>query len=79
MNKWVYNIGILLLSVPMLFLSACSDEVIPPDQGGSGTGTGIIGQGEKDIPLVISLKDLSGVSTYSTINYPGDKIGRAHV
>ena len=66
MNRWLYYIGFFVLSMSMLFLSACSDEAIPPDEQGSEEF-----EGDKEIPLMISLKDLQGVSTYGT-NYPGE-------
>jgi uncharacterized protein (TIGR02145 family) len=49
----------------LAFSGACSDEVIPPVPGSNGGK-------EKEIPLIISLKDLSlPASTYGT-NYPGE-------
>ena len=70
MKRWIYNIGYLLLAMSVFFLSACSDEVIPPDPSGDDV---IPGSGDKEIPLMISLEDLflSGPTTYST-DYSGE-------
>jgi len=71
MNRWVYNIGFLFLGMSMLFFSACSDEVVitgPEIDSGSGGG-------DKEIPLMISFKDLARASTYAAgTTYPGDSI-----
>ena len=68
MNRWLYYIGFLVLSMSMLFLSACSDEAIPPEQEFNKE------EGDKQIPLMISLKDLSGAFTYAGggTDYPGE-------
>jgi hypothetical protein len=67
MNRWFYYIGFLVLSMSMLFISSCVDEAIPPDELGPN-----INEGEKEIPLMISLKDLAGAYTYGT-DYPGER------
>ena len=66
MNRWLYYIGFLVLSMSMLFLSACADEAIPPDEPGPN-----LNEGEKEIPLMIDLKDLEGAFTYGT-DYPNE-------
>lgn len=67
MNRWIYNIGFLLLGMSMLFLSACSDEVIPRYEPGDAD------EEDKEIPIMISMDglSLSGASTYGT-DYPGE-------
>ncbi len=64
MNRWIYNMRFLLFGM-LMFLGACSDEMIPPGPVNGGE--------DKEIPLMINLKDLSlpEVSTYGT-DYPGE-------
>ena len=68
MNRWLKYIGFLVLSMSMLFISACADEAIPPDEPGPN-----INEGDKEIPLMISLQDLAIATTYGT-NYPGETL-----
>ena len=69
MNRWLYYIGFLVLSMTMLFISSCADEAIPPE-----LGPNIENEGNNEIPLMISLKDLAGASTYAGdgTDYPGE-------
>lgn len=66
MKRWIYNTGVLL---SMLAFAACTDEVITPEPGP------IAGTGEKEIPLMISMEDLSlsDASTYGT-DYAGETL-----
>ncbi|MDR1224689.1 MAG: hypothetical protein LBL07_17705 [Tannerella sp.] len=63
MKRWIYNTGFLLISMLILICPACSDEVI---RGGGNGDTP--GKGDKEIPVVISMQDLSlpgAVPTYA--------------
>ena len=69
MNRWLNYIGFLVLSMSMLFISSCADEAIPPDLGPN------INEGDKEIPLMIDLKDLSVASTYAYgTDYPNETL-----
>jgi uncharacterized protein (TIGR02145 family) len=69
MKRWIYNMKFYLLGMMALLGSACSDERIP----GSEPDVVVPGTGEKEIPVMISLEDLSlpEPATYGT-DYPGE-------